>query len=216
MCFHTRAVSKAEQLEIYFGVKRSAKEKEAGNEFIYHHANGYAMIRFGYPQERPDKITPMMWGLLPFKNPGPTMRNIIGNRYAMVPGSTHRRKSIRFRPVQGDALTVGLSFRLAGSMTPIPAKAQEFKVPYYFEQKDSPIISLAGIYSITPDNYVSFSRLQRRHGRVEIRRYPQQGERDGENRQVIPSAKGQSAWLSNDLKEDEVYEIVDNDYPKTK
>jgi len=39
--------------------------------------------------------------------------------------------------------------------------------------------------------------------------------RDGEHRQVIPLAKDQiDFWLSNDLKEKDVYEIIQNDLPQ--
>lgn len=63
------------------------------------------------------------------------------------------------------------------------------KVPYYFETRDSPFVNLAGIYSITPDNYTSFSILTKeaepgsKYATIHNKK-----NRDGEHRQVVPLA----------------------------
>ncbi len=219
MCFHTSAVSTAEQLEAYFGVTRSANEKEAGHEFIYHHANGYSHNNFwAIPQEKPDHMTPMMWGLLPFNKPGADHEKYYKESIRYGAGlNAQAEKLFDFYLYKQSALTRRCIIPLSGFYEPHTCeKPKNFKVPYYFEQKDSPIISLAGIYSITPDNYVSFSLLTKEA--PEGSKYAiihNKKNREGENRQVIPLKKGQiQSWLSNDIKEEEVYEIIHNDLPQ--
>ncbi len=219
MCFHTRIVSTAKQLEIHFDVKRSAKEKKAGNEFIYHHANGYSHNSFWViPQEKSDHMTPMMWGLLPFNKPGSDHEQYYKDSIRYGAGlNAQAEKLFDFYLYKASALTRRCIVPLSGFYEPHTCeKPKNFKVPYYFEQKDSPLIALAGIYSITPDKYVSFSILTKEA--AEGSKYAtihNKKNRDGENRQVIPLAKDQIAsWLSNDLKENDVFEIIDNDLPQ--
>ncbi|GMN12127.1 SOS response-associated peptidase [Croceitalea sp. MTPC9] len=218
MCFHTRIVSTAKQLEFHFGVTRSAKEKEAGNEFIYHHANGYSHDSFWViPQERSDHMTPMMWGLLPFNKNGSDHEKYYKESIRYGAGlNAQAEKLFDFYLYKASALTRRCIVPLSGFYEPHTCeKPKNFKVPYYFEQKDSPLIALAGIYSITPDKYVSFSILTKEA--PEESKYAtihNKKNRDGENRQVVPLAKDQiEAWLSNDLKEDDVFEIINNDLP---
>lgn len=218
MCFHTRIVSTAKQLEVHFDVTRSAKEKEAGNEFIYHHANGYSHDSFWViPQERSDHMTPMMWGLLPFNKNGSDHEKYYKKSIRYGAGlNAQAEKLFDFYLYKASALTRRCIVPLSGFYEPHTCeKPKNFKVPYYFEQKDSPLIALAGIYSITPDKYVSFSILTKEA--PEGSKYAtihNKKNRDGENRQVIPLAKEQIAsWLSNDLKEDDVFEIINNDLP---
>ncbi|MEM9364041.1 MAG: SOS response-associated peptidase family protein, partial [Bacteroidota bacterium] len=77
------------------------------------------------------------------------------------------------------------------------------------------LISLAGIYSITPDKYVTFGILTKKA--PEGSKYAtihNKKNRDGENRQVVPLDEKQvKQWLSNDLDKDGVFEIVANDLP---
>jgi len=221
MCFHSRIVEKAKQLEIHFGVTRSAKEKEAGREFIYHHANGYSHDSFWViPQEKSDHMTPMMWGLLPFNKPGAGHEKYYKDSIRYGAGlNAQSEKLFDFYLYRASALTHRCIIPLSGFYEPHTCeKPKNFKVPYYFEAKDSPVINLAGIYSITPDNYVSFSILTKeaepgsKYATIHNKK-----NRDGEHRQVIPLEDGQiEAWLSNDLKEDDVYAIIDNDLPEEK
>lgn len=219
MCFHTRIVRTAKQLEIDFGVSRSDSAKEEGREFIYHHANGYSHQPFWIiPQQRSDKMTPAMWGLLPFNKLGEDHEEYYKESIRWGAGlNAQAEKLFDHWMYKHSALTKRCIVPLSGFYEPHTCqKPKNFKVPYYFEQKDSPIINLAGIYSITPDKYVSFSILTKEA--QEGSKYAtihNKKNRDGEHRQVVPLAKDQiEAWLSDDLKEDDVFEIINNDLPQ--
>jgi len=219
MCFHTRIVSTAEEIESHYGVVRSAKEKKAGHEFVYQHANGYSHDSFWViPQEKSDHMTPMMWGLLPYDKPGADYEKYYKKSIPWGAGlNAQAEKLFDFYMYRPSALTRRCIVPLNGFYEPHTCeKPKNFKVPYYFEQKDSAIIGLAGIYTITPDKYVSFSILTKEapEGSMYARIHNKKN-RDGENRQVIPLAREKvEAWLSDDLVEKDVYGIIDNDLPE--
>lgn len=219
MCFHARIVSTAKQLEINFGVSRSDSAKAEGHEFIYHHSNGYSHDSFWViPQQKSTHMTPMMWGLLPYNKPGEDHEKYYNESVRWGAGlNAQAEKLFDFWQYKHSALTKRCVVPLSGFYEPHTCeKPKNFKVPYYFEQKDSPIISLAGIYCITPDKYVTFSLLTKEA--PEGSKYAiihNKKNRDGENRQVIPLAKNQiEEWLSDDLGEDDIFEIINNDLPQ--
>jgi len=211
-------VNTAKEIESHYGVTRLTKEKETGNEFIYHHANGYNHNSFWViPQERSDQMTPMMWGLLPSDKPGVGYENYYRKSIRYGAGlNAQSEKLFDFYLYKDIALTRRCVIPLSGFYEPHTCeKPKNFKVPYYFEQKDSPLISVAGIYSITSDNYVSFSILTKESPRES--KYAiihNKKNRDGQTRQVIPLAKEQIvSWLSDNLQKDAVLEIIENDLP---
>ncbi len=214
-------VEKAEKLEAHYRVNRSTKERESGHEFIYHHANGFSHpLMWAIPQERPNSMTPMMWGLLPFNKPGADHEKYFKESIRYGAGlNAQAEKLFDFYMYKSSALTRRCKIPVSGFFEPHTCqKPKGFKVPFYFEAKDAPLLSLAGIYSITPDGYVSFSILTKeapdgsRYARIHNNR-----NRDGEHRQVIPLADDQiSEWLSDGLKEKDVFEIIDNDLPEGK
>ena len=77
-------------------------------------------------------------------------------------------------------------------------------------------MNLAGIYSITPDKYVSFALLTKEAEQgSKYSKIHNNKNRDGEHRQVIPLADNQiQECLSDDLKEDDIFQIIDNDLPE--
>lgn len=219
MCFHTRIVSTAKQLELHYDVTRSDKMKEEDTELIYHHANGYSHQEFWViPQQRKEHMTPMMWGLLPFNKPGADHEAYYKKAIPWGAGlNAQAEKLFDHWMYKHSALTKRCIVPLSGFYEPHTCeKPKNFKVPYYFEQKDSPLISLAGIYSITPDKYVTFGILTKEA--PEGSKYAiihNKKNRDGEHRQVVPLANDQiDAWLSDDLGEDDVFEIINNDLPQ--
>jgi len=218
MCFHVRIVETAEQIEAHYDISRSPKEKKVDNEFIYHHANGYSHDSFWViPQEKSDHMTPMMWGLLPFNKDGVEHEKYYKESIRYGAGlNAQAEKLFDFYMYKASALTRRCIIPLNGFYEPHTCeKPKNFKVPYYFEQKNSPLISLAGIYSITPDKYVSFSILTKEaEPNSKYATIHNKKNRDGEHRQVVPLDKNRiEAWLSNDLMEKDVFEIIDNDLP---
>jgi len=223
MCFHARIVSKAQEIESHYGVTRSLKAKEADNEFIYHHANGYNHDSMWIiPQERSDHITPMIWGLLPYNKSGADHEAYYKKSARFGAGlNVQSEKLFGFYLYKPSALTRRCIVPVSGFYEPHntfkKVKGKYFKVPFYFHAKDDkPFVNLAGIYSITPDNYVSFSILTKEAEQDSMyAKIHNNKNRDSQFRQVIPLADEQiGEWLSNDLGENEVYEILQNDLPE--
>ncbi|MEO1545307.1 MAG: SOS response-associated peptidase family protein [Bacteroidota bacterium] len=215
MCFHARIVSTAEEIESHYNVTRSEKTINEGVEFIYHHSNGYSHQPFWViPQERSTHMTPMMWGLLPYDKNGENHKEYYDKSVRWGAGlNVQAEKLFSFWQYKKHSLTQRCIIPLSGFYEPHTcAKPKNFKVPYYFQQNDTPLVSLAGIYSITPDKYVSFGILTKKA--PEGSKYAiihNKKNRDNENRQVVPLKDDQiQKWLSNDLDKDGVFEIVHN------
>ena len=219
MCFHTRIVSKAEEIESHYWVKRSEKGKAIKQEFIYHHANGYNHDSFWViPQERSDHMTPMIWGILPHDKPGADHENYYKKSARYGAGlNAQSEKLFDFALYKPSALTRRCIIPVSGFYEPHntfkKVKGRDFKVPFYFHVEDSAFVNLAGIYSITPDKYVSFSILTKeaktgsKYAKIHNNK-----NRNGQHRQVIPlSDENMVKWLSNDLGEKQVYEVIAND-----
>lgn len=219
MCFHARAVGTAKEIENHYGVKRSNKEQAKGNEFIYHHSNGYSHDVFWcIPQQRNDHITPMMWGLLPYNKNGSDHTAFYKKAIPWGAGlNVQSERLFSNWQYKKSALKQRCIIPLSGFYEPHTCqKPKNFKVPYYFEQINSPFVSLAGIYSITPDNYVSFGILTKKaQEKSKYATIHNKKNRDGENRQVVPLDKEQiHKWLSDDLDENGVFDIIENDLPE--
>lgn len=128
-------------------------------------------------------------------------------------------KLFNFDMYKASALTRRCIIPLNGFYEPHACeKPKGFKVPFYFKAKDEEFLSLAGISSITPDKYVSFSILTKKAAKgSQYSKIHNNKNRDGENRQVIPLTQGQiENWLSNNLNQDDILEIIKRDLPEEK
>ncbi len=66
MCYGTRVVRNAEQLELYYNVDRLYGDMEPDKELIYNHAHGFVHPNMWIiPQEKPRNMIPVKWGLIP-------------------------------------------------------------------------------------------------------------------------------------------------------
>ncbi|SDE35097.1 Putative SOS response-associated peptidase YedK [Pricia antarctica] len=218
MCFHARIVLEAKDIEALYNVTRSVGDTEPGR-LVYNHANGFSHpLMWAIPQEKPKHMTPMLWGLLPFNKQGADHEKYYRDSIRYGAGlNAQAEKLFDFYMYKPSALTRRCIVPVSGFFEPHTCpKPKNFKVPFYFEAEESKCLNLAGIYSITPDKYVSFALLTKeaeqgsRYAKIHNNK-----NRDGEHRQVIPLADNQiQAWLSDDLKQDDVYEIMDNDLPE--
>ncbi|MGB6150739.1 MAG: SOS response-associated peptidase family protein [Pricia sp.] len=217
MCFHARIVLEAEEIEALYDVTRSIGKKDPGS-LIYNHANGFSHpLMWVIPQEKPNYMAPMLWGILPSDKPGKYHMQYYQESIRYGAGlNAQAEKLFDFYMYKASSLTRRCIIPLSGFYEPHTCqKPKNFKVPFYFKSKRQEHLNLAGIYSITPDNYVSFTLLTKeakpdsKYARIHNKK-----NRDGEHRQVIPLADDQiEAWLSNDLNERDVFEILENDLP---
>lgn len=213
MCFHTRIDKSPEEIESYYGVSRTEKGLALEEELIYHHGDGYKHNNFWIiPQENPNHITPVMWGMLPpwAKDPDPIadLKKIKGQGL-----NAQSEKLFTSRMYKPSALKRRCIIPLTGFYEPHTCeKPKDYKVPFHFGPREDDFLSIAGIYTITSNRYVSFSLLTKEaseesmYGQIHNKKNWQ-----GQHRQIIPLQKDQvELWLSNDLLEPDVMHILHN------
>lgn len=100
-------------------------------------------------------------GFLPLSKPGADYEKYYRESICNGAGlNAQAEKLFNFYLSKHSALTRRYIVSLNGLYEPLTCeKPKNFKVTYYFGAKDSEFVSLSGIYSITPDKYVSFSIL---------------------------------------------------------
>src|SRR5690606_4068796 len=66
MCYSVSQTKVVEELERHYDVEKLLGKEEPNEDLNYYHANGFAhQLLWIIPQERPNRITPSMWGIMP-------------------------------------------------------------------------------------------------------------------------------------------------------
>lgn len=85
---------------------------------------------------------------------------------------------------------------------------KKFKIPFYFEGVDTDILSLAGIYTITKDKYLTFTILTKAATPLFEKIHNTKNRRP-----VILQKENVKDWLSDGTTPDGVERLVKNDMP---
>ena len=220
MCFHAQINRKVSEIEEYYNVSRTDKGRELDRELSYEHANGYDHGDFWViPQESTGHLTPMMWGLLPYNKPGAGYKAYYNKAVPWGAGlNAQSEKLFSFWQYKDSSLTRRCIIPVTGFYEPHTCeKPKNYKVPFYFCPKEGPFINLAGIYSITPDKYVSFAILTKipKEGSMYATIHNKRN-RDGQHRQVVALDRSQmDIWLSQEEDERVIKDLLAHEYSES-
>ena len=217
MCFHTRIDRPVAEIETHYNVSRTEKGMELEEELLYHHSDGFKHQDFWViPQESPKHITPMMWGMLPpwakNENPMEDLKEIKGQGL-----NAQSEKLFTSKMYKPSSLKRRCVIPLTGFYEPHTCqKPKDYKVPFLFGAREATFLSLAGIYTVTSNKYVSFSLLTREaepgsmYAQIHNKKNWQ-----GQHRQIVPLADDQiEAWLSEKLTETDIDRIIHDNLPE--
>ena len=212
MCYNTRVIRNAEQMEFHFDVERILGELSPDAELVYNHANGFAHPNMWIiPQEKPRNMIPVMWGLIP-----PYKKDVDPKEYYKETirwGSGLNAKSEKLfesNNYKGSALTRRCIIPVDGFFEPhrIENVKKPFSIPFYFHRKDDAPINLAGIYAVTPNKLVTFTILTKAatplFAKIHNKKF---------RRPVILQDDDIDVWLDDTLTESDVYNVIDDDMP---
>lgn len=224
MCYNTRQSRKKKDLQKWANLRALVGDIPDDLEFIYFSVSGFSHpIMWTITQERPDALSPNMWGIMPsiqhqanykeyFKNPK-TFGGLNAKSEKLFDHFIYRYSWEHQRclvPVDGF---------FEPHNTKVKVKGKDFKVPFYFKRKDDDPMFLAGIYTNTADGRRTFSILTK-----EATPRFAEVHNDKRRRPVIIDYENKDEWLYNGNDEDDVQSLIEDDlwegelesYPVTK
>lgn len=212
MCYATRVVREAEEFEAFYNVERLLGIYGPEMELTYNHANGFAHPNMWIiPQEHPRNMMPVMWGLIPHYKLGQNAKEYYKETIRYGSGlNAKSEKLFNSNNYKGSALTRRCIVPVDGFFEPhtTPAKVngRAFKVPFYFHRKNEDPMHLAGIYTLTKDNYYTFTILTKAASPLFAKIHNQKFRRP-----VILQDDDIDVWLDNNLNEEEVMQVIEDD-----
>lgn len=209
MCFATAMTRKAKYLEEFYSVKKSEGERKLEGELTGYYLNGFTHpLMWIIPQERPEAITPALWGIMPPEKMGSDSKEYYKDAARFGAGLNARsEKLFEHFLYRNSADSRRCVIPVSGFFEPHTAP-KKFKVPFYFEGVDSPLLSLAGIYAITKDKYVTLTILTKAATPLFEKIHNTKNRRP-----VILQRDRIKEWLSDGLTRGRVEGIIKNDMP---
>lgn len=210
MCYGTRVVKKAKELELFYNIEGLYGKMEPNTELIYNYANGFAHPNMWIiPQEKPKNMIPVMWGLIPAYKMGADAKAYYQETIRYGSGLNARsEKLFDSGQYKSSALTRRCIIPVDGFYEPHTAKknGKDFKIPFYFSRKNENPVNLAGIYAITKDKMVTFTILTKEATPLFAKIHNKKNRRP-----VILSDEDIDVWLDNSLTEDDVLNVIEDD-----
>ena len=210
MCYNTSIIRKKEELEKIYKIKALIGDLEEDSELIYNSANGFSHPHMWIiPQERPNNMIPVMWGLIPHYKLGKDAKNYYKETIKYGSGlNAKSEKLFDSNNYKGSALTRRCIIPVDGFFEPhrIENVSKPYSIPFYFERKDNKPFNLAGIYAVTPDEMVTFTILTKEATPLFAKIHNKK-----KRRPVILNDSGIDLWLDNTLTEKAIKEVMGND-----
>lgn len=209
MCYATAMTKKAKYLEKFYAVKKSEGKRKVEGELTGYYLNGFTHpLMWIIPQERKEVITPALWGLMPPEKSGADSGKYYKNAIRFGGGLNARSEKLYNHFLYKESAdTRRCVIPLTGFCEPHTAP-KKFKIPFCFEGVDADLLSLAGIYTIIKDKYVTFTILTKAATPLFEKIH------NSKNRRPVILQKEQiGEWLSDGLDPDGSREVIANDIP---
>lgn len=210
MCYGTRVVKTAQQLELFYNVEKLYGDLPKDKELVYNYANGFSHPHMWIiPQEKKGNMIPVMWGLIPHYKSGADAKDYYKETIRYGSGLNARsEKLFDSNNYKNSALTRRCIIPVDGFYEPHTAKknGKDFKVPFYFHRKNDIPFNLAGIYAVTKDKMVTFTILTKEatplFAKIHNKKF---------RRPVILQDDDIDVWLDDTLKENDIMDVIDDD-----
>ena len=210
MCYTTRLVRKAKELEKYYERDRVFGELPEDQELVYNAVSGFAHPNMWIiAQEKPNNFIPVKWGLIPHYKLGAEAETYYKESIRFGSGlNAKSEKLFESNHYKNSALKRRCVIPVDGFFEPHTAKknGKDFKIPFYFKRKNDAPVNLAGIYTVTSDKLVTFSILTKAATPLFAKIHNLKNRRP-----VLLDDNHLDSWLSNDLDEAAVNELIAND-----
>lgn len=207
MCFHVSKIKTPKELENRFGVtlaKEEIRETFEGPDF---HLNGFAHPQLLIiPQEEPSVLINATWGIVPANTQTQRLSEYYKNALKFGGGLNAQSEKLF------DHFIYKYSAKTRRCLIPVdgffePHEFNNRKYPYYIRRTDEQSFALAGLYTVLKDQ-LTFTILTR-----SASPYFEAIHNVKKRQPVLLSKDLEPSWLKDTLKENEIEEMLQNQYP---
>ena len=207
MCFHAAQQKKVKDIERRYEVTRTEAFEIAENDFSAYHLNGFQHPEMLIiPQQGVTKVHPAIWGIMP-KNEKGLNQNEYFKKAARFGGGLNAQSEKAFNHFiyKHSIFEKRCIIPVTGFFE--PHEHNKKKYPFYFTSREDDFLSIAGIYSLTVDGYVTFTMLTKEASPLFEKIH------NTKKRQVVLLDKElEKEWLRDDLNQTHIQELIDVEY----
>lgn len=210
MCFHTSQTKKVVELENRFKVKISDESLVDYFNRPQYHMNGFSHPNMlVIPQEKSRVLAPAIWGIVPNDKTPEQIKPYFKESVSFGGGLNAQSEKLFNHFVYSDSiLSKRCIIPVTGFYEPHDYKGKKY--PFYISDKDENPLSLAGIYTVI-GTYITFTILTKKASPLFERIHNLK-----KRQPVILDETLTNSWLSEDLNEKHIKEIVTLNYDETK
>ena len=208
MCFHTSTTDKVKKLEKHFKVDIVDPSLESYFDKPTYHHNGFSHPNMlVIPQERSDVLAPGVWGIVPNYKTKDEIKEYHKESVRYGGGLNARSEKAFDHFIYKEAIMDNRCIiPVSGFFEPHDHKGKKY--PFHFKDKADKPLALAGLYTVI-DTYITFTILTKDASPLFAKIH------NKKNRQpLILDEELTHNWLSVDLKESDVEDILHFNFPE--
>ncbi|RYH75530.1 SOS response-associated peptidase [Flavobacteriaceae bacterium 144Ye] len=206
MCFHTSQTKKTTELENRLKVKLVDESMRNYFDVPRYHMNGFSHPNMlVIPQEKSDVLAPGVWGIVPSNKTKDDIKPYFKEAVKYGGGLNARSEKIFQHFIyRNSVMEKRCVIPVSGFFEPHDYKSKKY--PFHFRDKEEKPLILAGLYSLI-DTVITFTILTKEASPLFAKVH------NKKNRQpVILDVDNMHNWLSVDLNENDITEILNTNY----
>lgn len=208
MCFHTSTTHKTKRLEEHFKVRIADDSFRSYFDKPTYHHNGFSHPNMlVIPQEKNDLIAPGGWGIVPNNKTKDEIKPYYKEAVKYGGGLNARSEKVFEHFIYRESIMEKRCvIPVSGFFEPHDYKGKKY--PFYFKDKSDQPLALAGLYTVI-DTFITFTILTKEASPLFAKIH------NKKNRQpVILDSEMTDNWLSSNLAETEVTDVLKFSYPE--
>ncbi|WP_418510951.1 SOS response-associated peptidase [Corallibacter sp.] len=208
MCFHTSQTKKTTELENRFDVSLVDDSIREYFDVPRYHMNGFSHPNMlVIPQEKSNVLAPGVWGIVPNNKSKEEIKPYFKEAVKYGGGLNARSEKVFQHFIYRSSIMENRCIiPVSGFFEPHDYKG--VKYPFHFKDKENKPLALAGLYTVI-DAFITFTILTKDASPLFAKVH------NKKNRQpVILDDENTHNWLSTDLNENDIKDILKFTYPE--
>lgn len=210
MCFHISTIHKTKKLENFYGVKLSDESNRDYFDKPNYHLNGFSHPNMlVIPQQKSDVLAPAVWGIVPNGKSKNDIKPYFKESVKYGSGLNARSEKVFQHFIYRESImNKRCVIPVSGFFEPHDQNGKKY--PFYITSKSKEPIALAGLYTVI-DTYITFTILTKDASPLFEKIHNKK-----KRQPVILDSENTHNWLSADLHESDIQELLHVDYPENK